>query len=107
MRRIASAAAAKKWRPLATGGVRHKSHVRLVHEPRRIQRLTRLLLCELCGGELTEFVVHERQQLIGRARILGVDGVQDLRDVGHEKPQRRFRGLSQNFLLRPSAKPAF
>jgi hypothetical protein len=52
----------------------HQAEVRLVNEGRRLERLTRLLLGQLLGGELTQLVVNQRQELLGGARDFFCDG---------------------------------
>jgi len=61
----------------------HQPQIRLVHQRRRLQRLSRLLLGEAGGGELAELVIDQRQQLLGGQRIAGLGRLQDLRDFAH------------------------
>jgi hypothetical protein len=49
----------------------------------RRQCLARLLVREFSRREPVQFVVHQRQQLLGRMRVAAVDGMQDLCDVAH------------------------
>jgi hypothetical protein len=40
-------------------------------------------MCQLRGSQLSQFVIHERQQLIFRRRIAGFNLMQDAGSVGH------------------------
>lgn len=51
--------------------------------PRRLQRLSRLLLGHLGCGKLVQLFVHERQELLCGVEIALLDLGQDLRDAGH------------------------
>ena len=55
----------------------HQPQIRLVDQGRRLQRLPRLLLGQLRRRQLPQFVVDQRQQLLGRRRIAGFDLRQD------------------------------
>jgi hypothetical protein len=59
----------------------HKPDVRLVHQRRRLQGLSRLLVDELGRSQFAKLVVHEGQQFHGRRRIAGFNLGQDLRGV--------------------------
>ena len=83
MRRIASAAAAKKYRRLAQPGspvpgasapVPHEPDVRFVDESGGVQGLARPLVGKLSGRELAQLVVDQRQELIGRQGVSALDG---------------------------------
>jgi hypothetical protein len=37
------------------------------------------------GGQLPQLVINEGQKLLGGRRVAPLDGVEDLRNVGHEK----------------------
>ena len=61
----------------------HQPQIGLVHQRGRLQRLPRLLVSQLGGGQFAQFVVHQRQQLLGSGRVAGFDLGQDAGDVGH------------------------
>ena len=77
---MASAAAAKKCPAsipvLGLLGI-HQPDVRLMHQRRGLQRLARLLLGHLGGGQLPQFLVDQRQELLGRLRFALFDPRQD------------------------------
>ena len=78
IRRIASAAAAKKWRPLSQArapGV-DDPKIGLMHQGRGLERLAGLLLRQLQGGQLAQLVIDQRQELLGRLRVAKLDGRQ-------------------------------
>ena len=86
IRRIASAAAAKKWPRLFqcwTFVHIHEPEIRLMHQRRRLQRLPRLLLSQLRRRQLPQLVIDQRQKLLRRRRIARFDLRQDAGDVGH------------------------
>ena len=88
MRRMASAAAAKKWpRLFQSWAVRalDQPQVRLVDEGRRLERLPRLLLRQPLGGQFAQLVVDQRQQLLGGLRVALLDRREDSRDVVHRR----------------------
>jgi hypothetical protein len=60
-------------RARATGS--NQSHVRLMHQRRGVERLARPFMRELGGGELAQFLVDQRQKLLGGTRIAGIDGI--------------------------------
>ena len=62
---------------------RNQPHVRLVDQPRRVERLPRFLAGHLCRGEPAQLVVHQRQQLGGGVRVAVLGGGQQAGDVGH------------------------
>ena len=71
IRRIASAAAAKKWPrlfQLLAVSPSDQPQVRLMHQRRRLQRLPRLLLGQLRRRQLPQLVIHQRQELLGGLR---------------------------------------
>src|SRR5262249_31956700 len=61
----------------------YQPQVHLVHQRRRLKRLARGLLPQLFGSQSTQRVVHQRQQLLGCARVTLLDGRQDLRHFVH------------------------
>ena len=85
---MASAAAAKKWpRPFQSRGrvAADQPEVRLVDQGGGLEGLARLLVGQPGGGELAQLVVDEREQLGRGLRVAGLDGGQDLGDVGHDR----------------------
>ena len=54
-----------------------------MHQRRRLQRLPRLLVGQLRRRQLPQLVIDQRQELLGRRRIAGIDLRQDAGDVGH------------------------
>ena len=61
----------------------HEPDVCVVHQGRGLQRLPRSFLRQLGGGQLSELVIHQRQQLLRRRWIAGFDLRQNAGDVGH------------------------
>ena len=57
-----------------------------MHQRRRLQRLSRLLMGQLLPGQAPQFVIDQRQELAGRGRIAGFDLRQELCDVRHGPP---------------------
>jgi hypothetical protein len=55
---------------------------------RRFQRLAGLLLSQLLGSEFAQFVVDQRQELLGRVRVAGFDAGEDVRNFVHGRHQR-------------------
>ncbi len=66
MRRMASAAAAKKWARLANfrGFLAHQSEPRLVNQRRRLERLPGGFVRHPLRGEFAQFVVDQREQFV-------------------------------------------
>ena len=60
-----------------------KPKVGIMHQCRRLQRLPRLFLRHLRGGELAQLIVNERQQFRGCLGIAVFDRLQDAGDVRH------------------------
>jgi hypothetical protein len=67
----------------------HQSQVRLVDQRGRLQRLARFLLGKPLGGEPAEFVVDQRQQLLGGGSVTLLDGGQDTRGLAHKVQHNR------------------
>ena len=82
MRRIASAAAAKKWPgcPSACVVRADEPEVRFVDQGGRLERLAGLLLGQLAARPACELVVDQRQELLGGLRVALLDGRED---AGH------------------------
>jgi hypothetical protein len=71
----------------------HQPDVRLMHQGRGLQGLSRLLLRHFGGGQLAQFLIHQRQQLVGCVPVT----VFDLRENPGHVPRRtrwcyRFEG---------------
>jgi hypothetical protein len=58
--------------------------IRLVDEGGGLERMPGLFLRQLQGGQLAQFVVHERQELLGGLGIALLDGRQDSGYVAHQ-----------------------
>src|SRR5262245_53115944 len=54
-----------------------------MHQSRRLQRLPRLLVRELRGGQLSQLFIHQRQELLRRLRIALLNLRQNVGSVGH------------------------
>ena len=67
---------------IGTGGPQ-QPHVGFVHQRRGLERLPRLLLGQLGSGQFSQFVIHQRQQLLGRAWVAVLNLRENLRDIGH------------------------
>src|SRR5262249_71798 len=73
--------------------VADQAQVGFVNQGRRLQRLPRLFLGQLLGGQLAQLVVDQRQDFArggrgagrGGGRVGGLDGGQDLGDVSHNR----------------------
>ena len=84
MRRMASAAAAKKWpRPSNAAGRADQAQVRLVDQGGGVERVAGRLGGHARGGELAQLVVDERQQLGGGLAVARLGGVEEASHVGH------------------------
>src|SRR5262249_29727136 len=57
-----------------------------------VEGLPGLLLRHLLGSEPAQFVVDQRQELLGGVRIALFDGGQDTCDLAHEEQHNRPRG---------------
>ena len=51
----------------------HQPQVRLVHQRRGLQRLARLLVGQLGGGQFAQLLVDQRQQLLRSGWVAGFD----------------------------------
>ena len=54
-----------------------------MHERSGLERLSGLFLGESLSRQLAKLVVNQRKQLRSGLRIALIDGLKDLRDVGH------------------------
>ena len=92
MRRMASAAAAKKWPRLfqcwRLARVADQPQVGLVDQGGGLERLARLLLGQPLRRQLAQLVVDQRQQLLGGVRVALLDGVEHLGDRVHRQAPR-------------------
>ena len=111
MRRIASAAAAKKWPRLfqLLAAVRiDQPEVRLVDQGRGLERLAGLLAGQLPRGQLAQLVVDQRQELSGGLRVALLDRREDVSDVVHWRLSRQATSIPPHLgpEARRSARPA-
>ena len=110
MRRMASAAAAKKWPRLfqcwAVSHV-HQPQVRLVDQGGGLERLARLLLGQLLGRQLAQLVVDQRQQLLGGVRVALLDGGQDARNFTHRRHLRARRPRQDGWTTSRGSAPEY
>src|SRR5436190_18935627 len=60
-----------------------QSQPRFMNERSRLQGLVRTLLRHFRGGELAQFVVHERQQLIRSLWVALLSCLENARDIAH------------------------
>ena len=72
-----------------------QTHVRLVNQRRRLERLSRCLRGHARGGEIPQLVVHEREQLGGGLAVAGRSGVEESRYVRHST-EYNCRGMAHN-----------
>jgi hypothetical protein len=63
--------------------VAHQAQIRLMHQRRRIEGLSRVFLSQLCCRQGPQFVVHQRQQFLRSRWIAGLNLRQDAGDIGH------------------------
>ncbi len=61
----------------------NQAKICLMDQRGRLQGLARLLLGHFLGGKLAQFIVDQRQKLLGGFRIALLDGAQDVRNVAH------------------------
>jgi hypothetical protein len=54
-----------------------------VHQHRRLQRLALLLLRQLCGSQLSQFLIDQRQQSVRRFVVTFLDRRQESCNVAH------------------------
>ena len=64
----------------------HQAHVGLMHQRGGLEGLAWFLLGQLLGGEFAQFIVDQRQELLGSVRITLLDGRQDARNFTHGAP---------------------
>ena len=62
----------------------YQPQVGFVHQRRRLQRLTGLLLGQLLRCQLAQLVINEWQELFRGVRVALLDGGQDVSDIIHE-----------------------
>ncbi len=63
----------------------HEPHIRLVDKSGWLQSLPGVFLGQPSSRELLQFVVHERQQPVGRNGLAQLNLLQNLRDFGHSE----------------------
>src|SRR5262245_48640791 len=61
----------------------NQAHISFVNQRRRLKRLPRLLLGQSHGSEVAQFVVDQRQELVGGRRITLLNGTQNARYFAH------------------------
>ena len=61
----------------------HQPQVSLMDHGSRLERLTRLFLCQPVRRELAQLVVNQRQELFSGGRIALLDGGQNAENVAH------------------------
>jgi len=72
-----------------------ESNISLVYQRGRVERLPGLLIRHPPRRQSTQFVVHQRQKLLGLLRIPGLDALKDARNAAHSprkyirEPRRR------------------
>jgi hypothetical protein len=74
--------------------IAQQPQVRFMDQPCGVQRMVRTLLRHSRRCQLSQLVIHQRQQLIRGDWIAGFDSRQDVGNVGHE---RRVRLINKNF----------
>src|SRR5262249_14521291 len=67
----------------------HQAQVGLVDQGGGVEGLSRLLVRQLLDGQLAQFVVDQRQELLGGLGVALVDGRQDVGDVAHAAEDNR------------------
>ena len=73
--------------------------VRLVDQRGGLKRLAGILLGHLCSGQLPQFVVDQRQQLLGGGGVALFDGAEDMCDVAHGHARWREIACPQFIML--------
>ena len=64
-----------------------------MNQGRGLERLAGRFFGHLLAGELAQFIIDQRQQLIGGVRIAVLDRVQDASDLAHEVEDSKEAGL--------------
>jgi hypothetical protein len=62
----------------------HQPYIGLVDQGRGLEGLAGPFLSEPLGRKLAEFVINQRQELVGGARIALLDGREDVGDFAHD-----------------------
>ena len=62
----------------------HQPHVRLVDQCRGLERLARFFMSHFFECEPPQFLIDQRQQLLGGMLVAVLDGTQDSRDLAHD-----------------------
>jgi hypothetical protein len=71
--------------PLLRRTPAHQPQVRLMHQGRRLEGLTGLLLGQLGRRQLAQLVVDQRQELLGGVWVAVLDGIQQVADIGQKR----------------------
>jgi len=75
--------------PMLRGFDIHQPQVSFVDQGCSLQGLPRSFLGQLLGREFAQFVVDQRQELLGGVRVAFLDGGQDARNFTHGAPEVR------------------
>ena len=54
-----------------------------MHERGRLESLPRRFICQTARGELAQFIINERHQILRSTAVAAADGVEDAGGVGH------------------------
>src|SRR5262249_7401166 len=75
--------------PLRLGTLTDEPEIGLVHQIGRLKALPRILAREPPAGQLAQFLVDQRQELLGCLQVAPLDRREDVRDVFHrgESPE--------------------
>jgi hypothetical protein len=73
----------------------HQADVGFVDQGRSLERLAGLFLRQLLRRQLAQFVVDQRQELLGRVRVTGFDARQDARNFVHGRHQGGWQLLAE------------
>jgi hypothetical protein len=72
--------------PVLVAPVPDEPEIRFMHQRGGLQRLTGILSGQLLGRELPQLLIDQRPQPGGGVWVALLDGVQDARDLGHQRP---------------------
>jgi hypothetical protein len=61
----------------------HQPQIRFMDQRRSLQCLPRLFLSQFGRRQLAQFVIHQRQQLLGSLAVTPLDSTKDSRDIRH------------------------
>jgi hypothetical protein len=69
--------------------------MRFVYQSRGVQRLAGLFLCQLLRRQLSQLIVDQRQELLGRVRVALLDRGKDAGHIAHDAGSTSRRTASQ------------